>query len=190
MIQKPEIIVIGGSAGSYSIVRKILASLPANFSIPVVLVLHRLKEARNGFDESLNNISKIKVTEPLDKQRIAASQVYLSPANYHLFIEKNKTFALSISEEENYSRPAIDITFDSACDVYGEKLLSILLSGANGDGAAGILNCHEKKAYTIVQDPAEALFNIMPNAALRLFSPHELLTSDKIIELLNTLNQK
>lgn len=189
MKQEPEIIVIGGSAGSYTVVRSILSSLPVTFRIPVVLCLHRLKESRNGFDESLNMISKLTVIEPLDKQKIKGGSVYLSPANYHLIIENNKTFALSIGMEENYSRPSLDITFDTAASVYKSKMTVILLSGANGDGAKGIYNSYRLGAYTIVQDPKDALFDIMPNEALKYFTPHEILSCQEIIKMLLKLHK-
>jgi two-component system chemotaxis response regulator CheB len=181
---EPEIIVFGGSAGSYTFVRSLLSSLPANFRIPIVLCLHRLKSERNGFDDSLNLISNLKVIEPMDKQPIREGYVYLGPANYHLLIEKNRTFALSIGAEENYSRPAIDCTFDTAATAYGNKMAVILLSGANVDGAKGIYNAFKKGAYTIVQDPEDALFQIMPGEALKQFTPHKVLPGSEIINLL------
>ncbi len=184
MIYEPEIIVIGGSAGSYTIVRNILSSLPKTFRIPIVLCLHRLKVERNGFDDSLNLVSNLKVIEPMDKQPVQEGYVYLGPANYHLLIEKNKTFALSIGAEENYSRPAIDFTFDTAAEAYGKKLIMILLSGANVDGAKGIHNGCKRGAITIVQDPEDALFEIMPGEALKHFTPHKILTANEIIKLL------
>jgi two-component system, chemotaxis family, protein-glutamate methylesterase/glutaminase len=189
MIKEKEIIVIGGSAGSYNVVRNLLGSLPEGFRIPIVLCLHRLKAEKSGFDDSLNLVSRIPVIEPMDKQPVAEGYVYLGPANYHLLIEKNRTFALSIGAEENYSRPAIDCTFDTAADAFGKRLIVILLSGANVDGAQGIRNAFLKGALTIVQDPEEALFKIMPEAALKLFTPHKILTSSEIINLLkNDLN--
>lgn len=184
MIQDKEIIVIGGSAGSYNVIRNLLASLPEGFRLPIVLCLHRLKAEKNGFDDSLNLVSRIPVIEPMDKQPVREGYVYLGPANYHLLIEKNKTFALSIGEEENYSRPAIDCTFDTAANAFGKRLIVILLSGANVDGAMGIHNAHLKGAFTIVQNPQEALFKIMPEAALKRFTPHRILSSTELIKLL------
>ena len=114
MLKDIKIIIIGGSAGSYGVVKKILSTLPENFPIPIVLCLHRLKDIRNGFAESLNIDSKLKVMEPLDKDRIKAGYVYLSPSNYHMLIEPDGDIALSTEPDINYSRPSIDLTFETA----------------------------------------------------------------------------
>lgn len=183
----PEIIIIGGSAGSYTVIRKILTSLPELFRIPIVLCLHRLKESNNGFCSSLKAISRIEVLEPLDKQLIEEGFVYLAPSNYHLIIEENKSFALSIGAEENFSRPSIDITFDTASGVYKNRMIAILLSGANADGAMGIFNAFNKGAYSIIQDPEDSLFGIMPNEALKFFTPDQILSCEEIIKFINEL---
>jgi two-component system chemotaxis response regulator CheB len=182
-----KILVIGGSAGSFVLVRKILESLPATFPLPIVLCLHRRRDISNGFVESLSPVSKLKVLEPLDKDPIQRGFVYLDPSNYHVFIESGETFALSTEKEENYSRPSIDLTFESAGKVYGKKMIGIMLSGANSDGAKGILSSKNSGAYTIIQDPEEALFDTMPREALKLISPDEILKCDEIISFLKTL---
>jgi two-component system, chemotaxis family, protein-glutamate methylesterase/glutaminase len=184
-----KILVIGGSAGSLILVRKILESLPFNFPLPIVLCLHRRRDISNGFVESLNPVSKLIVQEPLDKDPIRSGHVYLDPSNYHMFIEKGETFALSTEKEENYSRPSIDLTFESAGQVYGAKMIGIILSGANSDGAKGIFSSKNNGAYTIVQNPQEAMFNTMPREALKLFNPDKILTCDEIIDFLKSLSK-
>ena len=187
MTGKIKIIVIGGSAGSYNVVRKILQSLPADFPVPVVLCLHRLKDVRNGFVESLNLISHIKVKEPEDKDPLRPGFVYLSPANYHLLIEPAHHFALSTEDNINFSRPSIDITFESAGYSFRDKMAGIILSGANGDGAKGLYNAHLNGAFTIVQDPADAKFNIMPSETLKLFTPDKVINEDEIVSFIKLL---
>jgi two-component system chemotaxis response regulator CheB len=182
-----KILVIGGSAGSFTLVRKILEALPATFPLPVILCLHRRRDIRNGFVESLVPVSKLKVVEPLDKESIRQGYVYLDPANYHMFIEKGETIALSTEKEENYSRPSIDLTFESAGKVYGNKMVGIMLSGANSDGAKGMLSSKNNGAYSIVQEPGEALFDTMPREALKLFVPDAIMTCDEIINFLKSL---
>jgi two-component system, chemotaxis family, protein-glutamate methylesterase/glutaminase len=182
-----KIVVIGGSAGSYNVVRKILLALPSDFPVPIVLCLHRLKDVRNGFVESLNLNSKIKVKEPEDKDPVRSGYVYLSPANYHLLIEPSHYFALSTEDNINFSRPSLDITFDSAGYSFRDKMAGILLSGANGDGAKGLLSASRNGAFTIVQDPADAKFNIMPNEAIKLFEPCKILSEDGIVDFIKSL---
>jgi two-component system, chemotaxis family, protein-glutamate methylesterase/glutaminase len=187
MKREYKILVIGGSAGSFVLVRKILEALPAEFPLPVVLCLHRRRDISNGFVESLSPVSKLKVIEPLDKDPIQKGFVYLDPSNYHVFIEEGETFALSTEKEENYSRPSIDLTFESAGNVYGKKMVGIMLSGANSDGAKGMLSSKNNGAYTIVQRPEEASFDTMPRETLKLFSPDKILTCDEIITFLKSL---
>ncbi len=181
-----RIIVIGGSAGSYNVVGKILASIPANFSLPVVLCLHRLKDVRNGFVESLNINSHLVVKEPFDKEPVKSGYVYLSPANYHLMVEPGHTFALSTEEDINYSRPSIDVTFDTIGYSYRGQMAGILLSGANGDGARGLFKAYRNGAYTVIQDPINASFKIMPAEVLKYFTPHLKVSDDEIVSFISS----
>jgi len=187
MTGKIKIVVIGGSAGSFNVVRKILLSLPSDFPIPIVLCLHRLKDIKKGFVESLNLSSRLKVKEPEDKDPVKPGYVYLSPANYHLLIEPAHNFALSTEDNINFSRPSIDITFDSAGYSFRDKMAGIILSGANGDGARGLYNAHINGAYTVVQDPSDAQFNLMPGETLKLFTPDKILKEDEIVEFIKSL---
>lgn len=183
-------IVIGGSAGSFQVISKILQHLPEDFPIPIIMCLHRLKDVRNGFAEALNLKSNKLITEPEDKEKIHKGGIYLAPANYHLGIELGNTFALSTEETLNNSRPAIDITFDTASYVFRNKLIGILLSGANRDGGFGMKRISERGGLTIVQEPTECLIDTMPNAALELAPRIDyVLTTDEIIELLLELRK-
>jgi two-component system chemotaxis response regulator CheB len=182
-------IIIGGSAGSFQVVTKILASLPANFQYPVFLCLHRLKHVRSGFIEALEIKSKLPIVEPEDKTIIKKGVVYLAPSNYHMYIDYGQRFALSTEPSVNYSRPSIDLSFFSASTSFREKLVGIILSGANKDGAKGIKSVKRLGGLTIVQDPKEAQIKTMPNSALDLIEPDYVLTTDKISKLLNQLNE-
>lgn len=188
MERKIKVIVIGGSAGSFSIIRKILLALPDSFSIPLVMCFHRLKDRRNGFVESLESCSGMRILEPRDKDIIVPGNAYLAPANYHMLIEPTLTFALSVEEEVNFSRPSIDLTFETAGSAYHDRMLGIIVSGANSDGARGVYNAHKKGAYTVIQDPEEADFATMPREALKLFSPDQVMPVNEIIGLLNTIH--
>ncbi len=183
-------IVIGGSAGSFQGITKILSQLPDDFDLPIIMCLHRLKHVRNGFVEALSIKSIKPVEEPYDKQGIKRKKVYLAPANYHLMVELGNTFALSTDEMVNNSRPAIDITFATAAYVYKNKLISILLSGANKDGAMGTKKVKEWGGLTIVQNPSECMMPTMPNAAIEISEIDHVLSVDEIIQFLIALHQQ
>ncbi|MEQ9438351.1 MAG: chemotaxis protein CheB [Cyclobacteriaceae bacterium] len=183
-------ILIGGSAGSFQGVTKILSSLPKEFSLPIILCLHRLKHVRNGFEEALSIKSTKPVTEPIDKESIKKGGVYLAPSNYHLAIELGNSFSLSTEEMINNSRPAIDVTLETGSYTYRNKVIGILLSGANKDGAWGMKKIKDRGGLTIVQDPAECMIETMPAAAMSLTTIDYVLEIEQIIEFLLELDQQ
>ncbi|MFM7021678.1 MAG: chemotaxis protein CheB [Flavobacteriales bacterium] len=175
-------IVIGGSAGSFPLITKILSSLPANYPLPVFLALHRLKHVRTGFVEALSIKSGVPVIEPNDKQPIKAGVAYLAPSNYHMYIEPGNFFALSTEEMVKFSRPAIDLTFETASNVYRDKLVGVIVSGANTDGANGIAFVKKRGGLTIAQDPAEATISTMPDGAIKATQIDHVLKIDDIVK--------
>jgi two-component system, chemotaxis family, protein-glutamate methylesterase/glutaminase len=183
-------VVIGGSAGSFQGMVKILSQLPKGFPLPIIMCLHRLKHVRNGFVEALSIKSVVQVTEPHDKENIKKGGVYLAPANYHMSVELGNYFALSTEEMINNSRPAIDITLGTCGFVYKEKLIGILLSGANRDGALGMKSIHEKGGLTIVQEPSECMIDTMPKAALAVTKIDHVLRVDQIVDFLKELDKQ
>ena len=183
-------VVIGGSAGSFQGVVKILAQLPKGFPLPIIMCLHRLKHVRNGFVEALSIKSVVQVTEPNDKETIKKGNVYLAPANYHMSVELGNHFALSTEEMLNNSRPSIDITLGTSAFAYKEKLIGILLSGANKDGALGMKYIHERGGLTIVQEPTECMIDTMPRSALAVTQIDHVLRIDQIVEFLKELDRQ
>jgi len=183
-------VVVGGSAGSFQGITRILAQLPKGFPLPIIMCLHRLKHVRNGFVEALSIKSINQVVEPLDKEPIKKGGVYLAPANYHLSIELGNYFALSTEEMVNNSRPAIDITLGTAAYAYRDKLVGILLSGANRDGGLGMKHIKDKGGLTIVQEPAECMIDAMPKAALASTTIDYVLKVDQIVEFFKELNNQ
>ena len=121
-------IVIGGSAGSFQVVTKILSSLPQTFGLPIFLSLHRLKHVRSGFLEALSIKSNLPIIEPIDKEQIKPGRAYLAPANYHMMAEIGNSISLSTDILHHFSRPSIDLTFDSFSYIYKQKMLSIIYS--------------------------------------------------------------
>ena len=183
-----KVIVIGGSAGSFVVVSKILSELKPDFKPPIFLALHRLKNVSAGFEEALNIKALHKVQSAIDKEIIKKEKVYIAPANYHLLAEIGNTISLSIDNQNYYSRPSIDIAFDSFSYVYKKNMLGIILSGANSDGANGLHLAFQRGSYTIVQDPEEAQVKTMPKSTLDLFNPHKVLNTNGIIDFLNQLD--
>jgi two-component system, chemotaxis family, protein-glutamate methylesterase/glutaminase len=183
-------VVIGGSAGSFQGVVKILSQLPKGFPLPIIMCLHRLKHVRNGFVEALSIKSVVQVTEPNDKETIKKGNVYLAPANYHMSVELGNYFALSTEEMINNSRPAIDITLATSAFVYKEKLIGILLSGANRDGGVGMKAIHERGGITIVQDPSECMIDTMPKAALAMTKIDHIMKIDQIVNFFKELDKQ
>ncbi len=177
-------VIIGGSAGSFQIVTRILNSLDSSFPLPVLLCLHRLKHVRSGFMEALSLKSNIPIFEPFDKDQLKAGCAYLAPANYHMFIELASRVSLSADEPVNHSRPSIDLSFITAANAYREKLIGIILSGANRDGALGLKKVGDNGGLTLVQDPLESEIKTMPESALQHTRVDYVYSSDQIIKFL------
>lgn len=159
-------LLIGGSAGSLEVLFRLLPLLRADLPFPVALVLHR----RNSADSSLSELLGSKTLNPTqeveDKEPVMPGTIYLAPAGYHLLIEHDRTFALDYSEKINFSRPSIDVTFESAAEVYGPGLVAMLLSGANEDGTKGLMAVKRVGGTAVVQDPDTAQMPFMPHHAL------------------------
>lgn len=185
---KYDIIIIGGSAGSMPICVSLLKALPVSQPIPVVLIIHRMRNIVSELDKLLSRETGIKkISEPEDKQSIARGKIYLAPQNYHLLFEEDSCFSLDYSAPIHYSRPSIDVSFESAAEMYKERVLAILLSGANADGAKGLAYLAEKGADCIVQDPATAQYPTMPDAAIALSSKLKILNEEAMIQFLQEL---
>jgi two-component system chemotaxis response regulator CheB len=179
-----KLIVIGGSAGSFQIVTKILNALPKKYPFPVFLCLHRLKHVRTGFIEALTIKSNLTVVEPEDKTHIKPGYIYLAPANYHMYLDLGNIITLSTETAVNHSRPSIDLTFSSAAFNYKQKVVGIILSGANKDGADGLADIKREGGITIAQSLDESQVKTMPEAAMAATKLDYSLNSDEIISFL------
>ena len=180
-------VIIGGSAGSFQVITKILSSLPSNFNLPLLLSLHRLKHVRSGFVEALSIRSTIPIIEPNDKEPIKSGKGYLAPANYHMYIELGNKISLSTEEPVNHSRPSIDLSFITAAEAYRNKLIGIILSGANRDGAFGLKRVKDLGGLTIVQDPNECQVKTMTEASIKMTQIDHIFSTNQIIRFLNRL---
>jgi two-component system, chemotaxis family, protein-glutamate methylesterase/glutaminase len=183
---KPELMVIGGSAGSLSIVMRILSVIKKEMQIAVVIVLHRKQTDEATLVDLLATRTELEVKEADDKDEVIAGYVYVAPADYHVLVEKDKTLSLDGSEKVNYSRPSIDVTIESASEVYKDSMVAVLLSGANSDGVVGLIQARKQGALIVVQDPETAEFPVMPKSAV-LSVPVDLLLNDNNFGSLVTL---
>lgn len=182
---KPEVIIIGGSAGAFNAILSIINNLDKNINIPIVVVLHRLKNTASSFEAILQRNTHYLVKEIEDKQKMEIGFLYTAPADYHVLLEEGNTFSLDVSELVNFSRPSIDVTFESFSTLLKEKCCGVLLSGSNKDGADGLKIMAENNGLTIIQDCNEAEFAIMPNAAKKIWNKHKELNTKNIIKILN-----
>ena len=175
-------IAIGGSAGSLEVIVYLLKSLPDGFQTPVVLIVHRLKNRTSRLDKMLSKEAGIQnIIEPEDKEPIQPGRIYLAPQNYHLLVEEDHTFSLDYSEPVNFSRPSIDVSFESIANIFRNKTLAILLSGANKDGAAGLSRVTEKGGLALIQSPETAQYPAMPQAGIAINSSARVQTREEII---------
>ena len=163
-----QAIVIGGSAGALEALGVILHALPAGFRVAVVIVLHVPPHRPSFLARVLANKTVLRVKEVDDKEPVTGGTVFVAPPNYHLLIERDRRFALSMDAPVNFSRPAIDVLFESAAETYGAALAGVVLSGANEDGARGLRRIKESGGLALVQSPESAQMPTMPLAA----APH------------------
>ena len=175
-----EAVVIGVSAGGLAVLSGILGGLPAGFPVPVSVIQHRSKEERTLLEEVLQARCAIRIRQAEEKESIRGGVVYFAPADYHLLIEKDRSFSLTCEGPVNYSRPSIDLLFESAAEAYGDALIGIVLTGTNIDGAAGIRAIRGRGGLTIAQDPAKAAYREMPQAAIQTGSVEQVLDPEEI----------
>lgn len=161
----PRAIVIGASAGAVQALSDILPRLPADYPLPILIVVH-VPAAPSGLTTLFSAKCAMAVVEPDDKEAIVPGTVYFAPPGYHLLVEPGDSIALSSDEPVLFSRPSIDVLFESAADAYGPDLLAIVLTGANEDGARGAAQIEACGGSVLVEDPATAYAAAMPAAAL------------------------
>ncbi|PLZ84692.1 chemotaxis protein CheB [Fischerella muscicola CCMEE 5323] len=167
-----KLIVIGTSFGGLEALQVILSGLPKTFPVPIAVVQHRHKTSDDTLRFLLQSYTNLVVKEAEDKEEILPGWVYLAPADYHLLIEsKDKTvsqpyFSLSTDAPVTYARPSIDVLFETAADAYKQKVIGVLLTGANQDGVQGLAKIKARGGMTIVEEPESAFCAIMPAAAI------------------------
>lgn len=184
---KYKAIVMGVSAGGLKALLELFSVLPGNFSIPVMVTQHLHPDDDGSLAEILSLKSFLKIVEATDKMPITPGTVYLAPPNYHLLIERNGTLALSKDQKTNYSRPSIDVMFETAAYAYGDELIGIILTGANNDGSAGISLIKDFGGLTIAQDPATAEFPAMPEFTIATGKIDKIFSLEEISKYLKSI---
>ena len=180
-------VVIGTSTGGLYALREVLRPLPKDFAAPIVIVQHISSHSDMFLLNYLREYCAIKIKEADEKENILPGHAYIAPPNFHLLIEKGGSLSLTVDEKVSYARPSIDVLFETAADAYKEKLIGVVLTGANSDGSLGLAKIKEKGGLTIVQEPKEAEADAMPKAAIAAASVDYILELDKIGILLRKI---
>lgn len=161
-----DIVAIGASWGGVDLLMQLVKALPKSWSTPLVIVQHQHPNSGNALERILSKVTRLPVRDVEDKERIEYGHIYIAPANYHLLLEQDYRFSLSIEAPVKYSRPCIDVTFDSMARVYHDRCIGIILTGANDDGADGIRKIKAEGGLVLAQLPSTAEAPIMPEAAI------------------------
>jgi two-component system chemotaxis response regulator CheB len=174
-----ELIVIGCSMGGMYALQTIFGALPKDFPVPIAVVQHRYRTSNEGLPAFLRRHTKLHVVDTTDKEWIKPGTVYLAPADYHLLVERGE-LSLSVDEAVAYSRPSIDVLFESAATAYAGGVVGVVLTGANADGARGAMRIKDRGGFVVVQDPATAESPAMPQAAIAATRVDRILPLDRI----------
>lgn len=188
--QKIQAIVIGASAGGIHALSTILSDLPASFSLPIIVVLHIPSSHPSTLPQVFKGLVKLEVKEAEEKEKIKAGTIYFAPPGYHLLIEKDHTFSFSNEEPVCFSRPSIDVTFESAAWTYERHLLGLLLTGANTDGSNGMKKILKYGGTTMIQNPTDADYPEMPRSAQPYVLPENILGLQQIAAYLVKTDQQ
>ncbi|PBJ16073.1 chemotaxis protein CheB [Flavobacterium sp. ACN6] len=190
IIENCKVLIIGGSAGSLQVLLHILPFVENSISFAIVIIVHRKNSDGQTLEDLINLRSGVKVKIVEDKIKLQKGFIYIAPSNYHLLFEKDETLSLDTSEKINYSRPSIDVSFESAAEIYGSHLIGILLSGSNSDGTVGLKAIQAAGGKTVVQNPLSAEMSFMPNNAILHTNPDFVLNTEEILEFITKINKE
>jgi two-component system chemotaxis response regulator CheB len=179
-----DAVVIGASAGGVGALLRLLPGLPAGYGRAVMALLHLPENRQSQLADVFQQRMALPVREAADKEPVSSGTLYFAGSGYHLSVEQDRSFSLSCEAPLHFARPSIDYLMESAADAYGDRLLGILLTGANNDGAAGMAAIGAAGGLTVVQDPQDAEVATMPKEAIRLRAPDLILPLDDIHTLL------
>lgn len=181
-----EAVFVGGSAGSFEPFSRLMKTAMGENMPPIVVVFHLMRNVENRLVDLLKfKTGRQEIMEAEEKEGLRRGWLYLAPANYHLLIEDDRTFGLDVSDPVEFSRPSIDVTFESAARAYGDKLAGILLSGSNADGSYGMQCIESKGGRCIIHNPLEAEFKTMPTSCIRSLKHPRIYTLNQIEDFLS-----
>lgn len=181
-----EAVFVGGSAGSFEPFARLMKSVMGADMPPIVVVFHLMRNVENRVIDLLKfKTGRQEIMEAEEKNALRRGWLYVAPANYHLLIEDDRTFSLDVSDAVEFSRPSIDVTFESAARVYGPRLTGVLLSGSNSDGSFGMRCIESNGGQVIVQNPEEAEFKTMPGSCIRSLEHPRIYTLNQIEDFLS-----
>jgi two-component system chemotaxis response regulator CheB len=186
MLTEAEIVVIGASAGAVEALGAILPRLPAGFGLPVVVVVHLSPRRPSLLASLFARRCALPVSEPFDKEPLRPG-IFFAPPDYHLMIERDRSFALTLEPPVNWSRPAIDVLFESVADAYGASAVAVVLTGASSDGAKGARAVRDAGGTVLVQSPESAESSVMPEATIQLARPQMVGSLAEIATILGVL---
>lgn len=185
---KIDLLLIAGSAGSLDVLLKALPFIKSDLSFPIIIVLHRKASYDSSLINLFNSRSVLPVVEAEDKDNLQKGIIYVAPPDYHLLVETNHSLSLDYSEKIQYSRPCIDVTFETAAEVYKTRVAALLLSGANSDGAEGLKLIKNYGGITAVQNPVNAEASYMPQKAIQTAPIDFILEIEEIANFINKLS--
>ncbi|MDM8558726.1 chemotaxis protein CheB [Candidatus Parabeggiatoa sp. HSG14] len=189
-----EAVVIGSSAGGIKALTAVLTALPKEFPLPIIIVQHLHPDSDSYLAQILGAKCELKVKQADEKETIAEGVIYIAPPNYHLLVEEDRSFSLSIEGSVNFARPSVDVLFETAIYAYRNKIIGIILTGANNDGHQGVKRIKQMGGYVIVQDPATAEADAMPRAAIAATKVDKILPLEQIgpylLQLVNRSTKK
>jgi two-component system chemotaxis response regulator CheB len=188
---KYRALVIGASAGGLGALGKILPKFPADFPLSVIIVQHISPDSDSYLVKYFQKNCQMEVGEIEDKTRICKQKIFFAPPNYHVLIDFDNSFSLSIDEKVNFSRPSIDVLFETAADYFKDSLIGLILTGANNDGALGMKKIKENGGYCIVQNPKTAEVDTMPLKAIEAAEVDQVLELEEIGDfIINLIDKK
>ncbi len=185
-----EAVVMGVSAGGLHALETVLPQLPADFSLPVMIVQHRTRTSDDFLLRFLDELCLLRIVEAEDKVGVQKGYIYLAPPGYHLQVEMDRSLSLSVDPPVNWSRPSVDVLFETAADVYRDKLVGVVLTGANRDGSAGLARIKQLGGLGVIQDPETAEAPQMPQGAIDVAGGDRILSLVRIGQFLATLKNE
>lgn len=187
---KYQAIVIGISTGGVGTLKALLGALPKDFPLPILVVQHLSPDSGNAMALFLDELCAIQVKEADEEERLTGGTVYLAPANYHLMVEPDGRLGLSADPPVNFSRPSVDVLFETAAEAFGEGLIGVVLTGAGMDGSRGLKRIREMGGLAVVQDPDDAAADSMPRHAMAAVPPDHVVTLSTLPQLFIKLSEK